>query len=52
MSEVGTDGGSCDATMMLVPLWRISRHDLDESCNEIRAADVLVGFVEDDEFVE
>src|SRR5688572_11153576 len=25
ISEAGTDGGSCDATRMLVALWRISR---------------------------
>lgn len=25
ISEAGTDGGSCDATRILVPLWRISR---------------------------
>ena len=51
MSDVGTDGGSGEATMTLVPLWRISRNTSTRPATR-SAAYVLVGLVEHDELVE
>ena len=48
----GTEGGSCEATRMLVPLWRISRTTSTRPRDEIGAVDVLVGLVEDNQLVE
>ena len=52
MSEIGTDGGSCDATIILRTLVPHLPNDLDQSSYEVGAVDVLVGLVEDNQFVE
>ena len=48
----GTEGGSWLATKTLVPLVPHHPHDSHQTRHKVRAFDVLVRFVENDQFVE